>query len=218
MALQFGDRARMTTATAGTGTITLGAAVASSLKGYFQSFAAAGITDGATVHYVIEDGTAWETGIGVYTASGTTLSRTLVASSTGALLALSGAAEVYVSLLSQDVLDFLRRSVEGQTITGGAGVTSKDLGNSSGVTLVPDPSARPLQHLANNGAFTLNPPTVSGAMMLDIINGAGAGAITLGAWTKGELGGGFDTTSGHKWRCHISLGQGGSLLMLEPLF
>ena len=93
------NRARMSTATTGTGTITLGSAVAG-----FQTFASAGITDGQIVRYTIEDGTDWEIGTGTYTASGTTLSRTVDESSNaGSALNLSGAAEVFITAAAADL-------------------------------------------------------------------------------------------------------------------
>ena len=92
------NRAKMTTATTGTGTITLGSAV----DGY-QTYAAAGVSDGDVTRNVIEDGNAWEISTGTYAASGTTLTRTLVESSTGSLLNLSGNAVVYVTAAESDV-------------------------------------------------------------------------------------------------------------------
>lgn len=87
----------MTTATTGTGTITLGSALSG-----FQSFASAGVTNDEAIRYVIEEGTNWEIGVGIYTSSGTTLSRTLVQSSTGSLLNLLGSAVVYISPAKDD--------------------------------------------------------------------------------------------------------------------
>ena len=95
------NRARMTTATTGTGTVTLGSAV----SGY-QTFAAAGAKDQNSYRYVIEDGTAWEIGTGKYTSSGTTFTRVLESSSTGSLLNLSGSAQIFITAVAAD-FDFI---------------------------------------------------------------------------------------------------------------
>jgi len=113
MALLF-NRAKMTTATTGTGTITLGSA-----SDGFQTFAAAGVTDGATIPYVIEDGSDWEVGTGVYTASGTTLARTVTESSNAdSALNLSGTALVFIGLTKAAYDDLQQAPSEGAFVDG----------------------------------------------------------------------------------------------------
>jgi hypothetical protein len=95
MALVLKDRVKETTTTTGTGTVTLlGASTG------FQSFSAVGNAN--TTYYTIAgQGTnEWEVGIGTYTSSGTTLSRTTVLSSSnsGSLVNFSaGTKDVFVT-------------------------------------------------------------------------------------------------------------------------
>ena len=107
MALVVKDRVRETTTTTGTGTVTLAGAVTG-----FQSFSAIG--NGNTTFYTIAgQGTSeWEVGIGTYTSSGTTLSRTtvLASSNSGSLVNFSaGTKDVFVTYPA------------GRTLTGGGG-------------------------------------------------------------------------------------------------
>lgn len=108
------NRAKMSTSTTGTGTITLGSA-----ESGYQTFADAGVTDGDVVRYVIEDGTDWEIGTGTYTASGTTLTRTVLESSNSDnAINLSGNAVVFVGAASEDIQQALYTSTT-FTATGG---------------------------------------------------------------------------------------------------
>ena len=106
------NRAKVSTSTTGTGTITLGDA-----ESGYQTFADAGVVNSDVVRYVIEDGTAWEIGSGTYTASGTTLSRTVLESSNAdAALNLSGSALVYVSPTEADFRVEGVGTITGQTL------------------------------------------------------------------------------------------------------
>lgn len=124
MALVTPDRVKETSTTTGTGTFTLAGAVET-----FQSFSAVG--DGNTTYYVIQHSSAdeFEVGIGTYTASGTTLSRdtVLTSSNSGSKVNFSaGDKEVFVSIPSAKTVaedDSNNIAVAG-TLTVGADPTS----------------------------------------------------------------------------------------------
>lgn len=88
----YKTRVKYTTSTTGTGTITLGSAATQ-----YQALAAG--DNGKIIPYVIEDGggSEWEEGWGVYTHSGTTLTRNLVSSSSGSAISLTGTSTVMLS-------------------------------------------------------------------------------------------------------------------------
>ena len=95
MAFVIKDRVKETTTTTGTGTVTLLGAVSG-----FEAFSAIGNTN--TTYYAIVHQSAdeWEVGIGTYTASGTTLARTTVLSSTNSDAAVdfaAGTKDVFVT-------------------------------------------------------------------------------------------------------------------------
>lgn len=96
-------RAKMTTATTGTSTITLGSAA----DGY-QSFSDAGLADGDYIKYTIEDANGnWEVGTGYVNITSGTLTRSSThvddSSSGGSAIDLSGDAVVYATTSHHEV-------------------------------------------------------------------------------------------------------------------
>lgn len=125
---KFFNRAKMTTATTGTGTVTLGSASVG-----FQTFADAGVADSDVVQYVIEEGSNFEIGTGTYTSSGTTLTRTPTESSESdnSAITLSGTATVSVTAIDDDYnrlqhngSDKVVATSTGATVTGTLTATS----------------------------------------------------------------------------------------------
>ena len=101
------NRAKMTTSTTGTGSLTLTGAS----DGY-QTFANAGLSDGDVVSYTIEDGSNWEIGRGVVASSATTLTRGVTESSnSGSVLSLSGGAEVFVTATVNEVYQYASTTI-----------------------------------------------------------------------------------------------------------
>jgi len=102
MALVLADRVLETTTTTGSGTITLAGAE----PGY-QSFSVIGNAN--QTYYTITADTAWEVGIGTYTASGTTLSRdtVLASSNSGNRITLpAGSKKVFVTYPAEKSVNF----------------------------------------------------------------------------------------------------------------
>lgn len=211
------NRAKMTTATTGTGDITLGSAVDG-----FQSFSSAGLVNGDTVTYVIEDGSDWEIGLGTYNTG--VLSRSLDDSSTGSLLNLSGQAIVYATAASFDLQQALAEGVfvdgdktkldgietgatADQTITAGAGLTGGGTGdvtlshadtsaqasvNNSGATVIQDVTLDTYGHVTALGSTTLTLATLG---YTGETNATADQTITAGAGLTG--GGTGDVTISH---------------------
>lgn len=94
MALVIADRVRETSTTTGTGTLTLGGAVAG-----YQTFSS-GIGNGNTCYYAITLDSDWEVGLGTYTSAGATLSRDTILASSNANSAVNfgaGTKDVFVT-------------------------------------------------------------------------------------------------------------------------
>ena len=134
MALVLADRVQETTTTTGTGTVTLLGAVQG-----FQSFSAVGNAN--TTYYTIagQGTTEWEVGLGTYTSSGTTLSRTTVlgSSNAGSVVNFSaGTKNVFVTYpASQATLLTGTQTLTNKTIQGGTIFSGTVVASTSGTAI-----------------------------------------------------------------------------------
>lgn len=187
------NRVKMTVSgTPGTGTITLGSAVAG-----FQSFATAGAQDSDVVSYLIEDGLNWELGQGTYTSSGTTLARTTIvaSSNSGSAINASSSAVVMIAALASDFSSGV--AINSTAISGGT--STKLLYNNAGTV-----GDIPVYYSTGSGVVQIGGTTSSfagfrnssGTFQTRLADNSGFAPAAFGATTvNGSLtntGGGFN--------------------------
>src|SRR5882762_3739246 len=178
---KFFNRTRMTTATTGTGTITLGSAASN----FFLTFAESGVADGNVVSYCIEDGTDFEIGIGTYTAAGTTLSRTTVrVSKIGGTagtskLNLSGAATVFLCPDKEDLLSISENATTNQVFAGpSSGGNAPPAFRALVGADIPSIAVPTKQYLLSGSGATYTTPAGCRLIIVKMVGGGGGGGAT----------------------------------------
>jgi hypothetical protein len=157
MALVFKDRVKETTATTGTGTVTLAGASAG-----FQSFSVIG--DANTTYYTLVSGSDWEVGIGTYTSSGTTLSRDTVleSSNAGSKITLAGTSDVFCTYPAEKAV------VQDETNTAYV----PQLAASNGVSLTKNNISSNFTIPTDYNGFAVGPQTVDSGVAFTIPSGS----------------------------------------------
>ena len=102
-------------------------------------------------------------------------------------------------------------------LTAGYTATANSIGTVSSGTTTPDPTTRNFHYYTNNGAHTLGLySTGDYSMVLQVTNGASAGAITTSAFTK-TSGSALTTTNGDDFLFWITKVNGFSHLHIQAL-
>jgi hypothetical protein len=113
-------------------------------------------------------------------------------------------------------LKLVTLDANGRLVNPKATYTSFDGGTVSTGTYTPTSVDGNVQHYTNNGAHTLAPPANPGSFLIEIANGATAGAITTSGFTK-VSGDAFTTTNGHKFQCSITRTNSTSHLNIKAM-
>jgi hypothetical protein len=190
---------RVNTSTTGSGTIVLGNAITG-----FLSFMTAGVQDGDEISYGLKDGNNYEVGRGIYSVSGSSLTRSLLDSTTGSLIELSGNTDVYITALAEDfvsdgkylLVESNENLTEGVIIPGLAGSADIAGQNGAGTSEEYDTASHGLSWSATPSVVDSN-TTIKSHLYIKTIDSTPC----LGAKSWNPAGA-FDA------RCKISFGNG----------
>lgn len=95
-------------------------------------------------------------------------------------------------------------TVAGQVVSGGATVTSANLGTISTGSLTINCGTVPLQYFTNGGAFTLTAPGADSSCTVLMTNNASAGTVSFSGFSVGAAtGDALTTTNGNKFSFFI---------------
>lgn len=166
MALALNDRVQQT----GTANTTVSFTLSGSVTG-FQSFAVIG--NGNTTYYTGTDASGnWEVGIGTYSTTGPTLTRTtiLASSNSGSAVTFSGTVNVFVTYPS------------GKSVNQDASGNVTNAGNITGTNLI-----------ASNGIFVNNKTVSASYTIVTGYNGQSVGPMTVASGQSVTI------SSGSRW-------------------
>jgi hypothetical protein len=173
MTFRFLNRVRMSVFGApGTGFVTLNSPAAG-----FQAFDSAGMSDGDTTPYLIEDGSplgsTWEIGVGTWHSNGTFTRTTVTQSSAGGTTPISASSSAVISAIfrAEDLANAELTPMVVQYAT-----INTAIGGS----------------LSETATITLPAPPTVGNHLIAIVCGGG---LTSGSYIPGFTGAGFDLTS-----------------------
>jgi hypothetical protein len=163
MALVLADRAQQT----GTANTTVSFTLSANVTGY-QSLAVVG--NGNTTYYAATDVSGnWEVGIGTYSTTGPTLTRTtiLASSNSGSAVTFSGTVTVFITYPSEKSVN---QDASGNVTNAGT-ITGTVVASSNGVLVNSDSVSSSYTINTGNNGFSVGPITINSGVTLTIASG-----------------------------------------------
>jgi hypothetical protein len=163
MALVLADRAQQT----GTANTTVSFTLSATVTGY-QSFAVVG--NGNTTYYAATDVSGnWEVGIGTYSTTGPTLTRTtiLASSNSGSAVTFSGTVTVFITYPSEKSVN---QDASGNVTNAGT-ITGTVVASSNGVLVNSGTVSSSYTVSTGNNGLSVGPITINSGVTLTVASG-----------------------------------------------